>query len=83
MTILSSSSYEYIDPDGSATIEPYQFKPMNDADGQDSASLGDDDDDPRKQYSAWKHSLLSYSTFFTLTLGAFISSRGTAESAQQ
>ena len=43
--ILSSSSYEYIDPEGGATIKPYQFKPENEADGQDSASTGDDDDD--------------------------------------
>ena len=44
-TILSSSSYEYIDSEGSATIESYQFQHKNEADGQDSASTGDDVDE--------------------------------------
>ena len=42
-TILSSSSYEYIDPEGGANIEPYYFEAENEADGQDSASTVDDD----------------------------------------
>ena len=39
-TVLSSSLYEYVDLEGSATIKPYHFEPENKADGQDSASTG-------------------------------------------
>ena len=39
---VSSSSYEYIDSEGGATIEPYLLEPENEGDGQDSASMGDD-----------------------------------------
>ena len=60
-TILSISSCEYIDPEGGATIEPYQFEPENEADGQDSASTGDDDDDHENNLRLGN----THCTFFT------------------